>query len=187
MYDIDELIEPRKKGELPKDPFAQQHKQVKKGYGETFQYDVLGQFHPGGDEIGKSYQKRRKGRVAHIEYMSPDKYFEKIDEGFKSRVPTEKLHEVMPQISENYRNPKLLAAAKKGNKFAMPFIEYNEGEFSGQEGRNRATMAKDLGVEKMPVVIIDKKQEYIDFEYTPKKNLKKNPFTYSPEELEVEY
>jgi len=194
MYDIDDLINPRKKGKAPRDPFAQQFDQVKKGHGNTWEYQTLGQL--GGDyrtpKQQREYYEKRKGERAHIEYMSPDAYFDRVDEGFKSRVPDDKQYEVRTQVPDNYRNPKLKEAAMRGDKFAMPFIEYDEGEFVSQEGRHRATMAKDLGVEKMPVVIIDKKKEYRDSDYDdyadPKdKKKKQNPFTYDDEQIWDEY
>jgi len=192
MYDIDDLIEPNRK--KIRDPFAQSFDQVNKGHGNIWEYQVLGQ------ESGyrtpkqsREYYEKRKGERAHIEYMSPNEYFDRVDKGFRSKVSADKQHEVMPQIPDNFRNPDLLTAAKKGSKFAMPFIEYNEGEFLEQEGRHRATMAKDLGIEKMPVVIIDRKREYRgdydDYISPEEKNKKKNknPFTYDDEELEVEF
>ena len=193
MYDIDDLIEPRKRGKAPRDPFAQQFGQVNKDHGNNWEYQVLGQ--NSGYKTPKQsrqYYEKVKGERAHIEYMSPDNYFKKVDEGFKSRTPMNKRHEMMPQIPEHYRNPDLLKAAKRGDKFSMPFIEYNEGEFADQEGRHRATMAKDLGVEEMPVVIIDRKREYRDpvfddyIDPALQKKSKKNPFTFDDED-EVEY
>ena len=183
MYDIDDLIEPRKKGQPPRDPFAQVFDQVKKDHGNLWEYQVLGQ------ESGyrtpkkqRQYYEKRKGERAHIEYMSPEDYFNKIDEGFRSKVPANKQYEVNPQILDNYDNPDLKKAAMQGDKFAMPFIEYDEGEFYAQEGRHRAKMAKDLGVEKIPVVIIDRKREYRgDYDEDEEEEKKQNPFTYDEE------
>jgi hypothetical protein len=192
MYDIDDLIEPQKKGKI-RDPFAQQFDQVAKDHRNTWEYQILGQ--NSGDKSPKQqreYYEKRKGTRAHIEYMSPMEYFDKIDKGFKSRHPTAPASEFEIHKPENFRNPKLIEAAKQGSKFAMPYIEYNEGKFDSQEGRHRASMAYELGVEKMPVVIADTKREYRDSSYDdyqdyvkPKK--KKNPFTYDDEKIWEEF
>jgi hypothetical protein len=188
MYDIDDLIEPRKRGQKPRDPFAQSLDQINKGHGGIWEYQVLGQNSGyNSPRQQRLYHEKLKGERAHIEYMSPDEYFNKIDKGFRSNVPEHKQYEVEPQILENYNNPKLLIAAKRGDKFGMPYIEYNEGEFAEQEGRHRAKMAKDLGVEKMPVVIIDKKREYRDPDFDMDDDIhrkkKQNPFTYDDDEI----
>ena len=185
MYDIDELIEPRKKGKAPRDPFAQRFDQVAKDHGNIWEYQALGQNsgYKTPDQLRK-YNEKAKGYKAHIEYMSPDKYFEEIGRGFESNTPPERQHEVQKQIPENFTNQKLVDVAMKGSKFAMPWIEYKEGRFDGQEGRHRASMARELGVEQMPVVIIDKKQEYREpyfdnYEETQKPKIKKkNAFMY---------
>jgi hypothetical protein len=186
MYDIDDLIEPRKRGQPPRDPFAQRFEQVKKGHGEQYQYDIIGQFYPE-PEIGRDYQQKYKGREAHIEYMSPDEYMNKIGDidvksylEYDSRRPIPISREKINLYKQD---------ALRGDKFAMPWIEYKEGQYDGQEGRHRAIMAKELGVEKMPVVIINRAPmryedpsgwaEVRDKEYSRKK--KQNPFTFEEE------
>lgn len=191
MYDIDELIEPRKKGQKPRDPFAQVHSQVKEGHGESYQYDVIGQFYPE-REIAREYQQKHKGREAHIEYMSPDDYFKKIDQDINKFKANEGLYAIdggPPYEATHEQVKKYKAAAMRGDKFAMPWIDYKKGEWTGQEGRHRALMAKELGVEKMPVVIVNEDLERYqeprgwvekrEKEYSRKK--KQNPFTYEEE------
>lgn len=190
MYDIDDLIEPRKRGQKPRDPFAQSFDQINPNHKNYFQYEVLGQQIGDSDkdsteEFRQRYQREYKGKRAHIEYMSPDKYFDTVNKGFNS------IHDDRQVIENinNYINPMHVEAAKKGDKFAMPYINYRNGKFSGQEGRHRAAMAKELGVEKMPVVIIDERDEYKDSKWYLKEQSirdelnkkKQNPFTFDEE------
>jgi len=189
MYDIDDLIEPRKRGQNPRDPFAQRKEQVRKGYGESYQYDVLGQMFKYGDEtseiLGQKYQEIKKGLNAHIEYMTPDEYMNRIGD-----------IDVKSYLEEDSRRPIPISReridlykqdALRGDKFAMPWIDYRDGKYEGQEGRHRAIMAKELGVEKMPVVIVNRtsgeenESDWMDYKQKYKK--KQNPFTYDKEEI----
>lgn len=125
-------------------PFALTHKEVKKGTGEIWQYDVLGQFHPKGEATGELYQEKYKGRVAKIEWMKPSDYFKKL--GFEPKEAG---------ISKT-RVIELAKRMKAGDKFAMPWIEYwKEGKKTtiGHEGKHRVLAAKHLGIEKIPIVI----------------------------------
>jgi len=175
-WDIDDLMEP----ETP-NPFAKKSSQVKKGKGESFQYEVLGHFYDDGGEVGRDYQKLSKGREAHVEMMSPKKYFDEIGQDIDHFSSGTRDADGYRDNIEQYKK-----AAQRGDKFAMPWIEYKEGKYDGQEGRHRAAMAHELGVERMPVVVVNQDRErfhdHIEWgevqerEYNRKK--RQNPFTF---------
>lgn len=171
-YDIDDLIEPQNK---KKNIFAKTVKEIKEGHRDYHPYEVLGQSNPEGIEMGQDWQRLGKGREAHIEFMSPDEYLNSV--GLMSDKAKNE-HSIA-------RIEKYKKAAMAGSKFPLPYLDYREGNFSGQEGIHRTIMAKELGIEKIPVVKIDtdvgrykdpnwylKEQEY----YNKKK--KQNPFTF---------
>jgi hypothetical protein len=138
-------------------PFALKHKDVKEGTGETFQYDVLGQFwgdDRGGEEVGKVYQEKEKGRKAEIKWLSPEEYLKLAD-----RVIEEK-----ENTTEEKRYVKdLTQSALRGDKFAMPWLEYDsQMKVTGQEGAHRARMAKELGIAKIPVVVVQTNPKWQD-------------------------
>jgi len=174
-YDIDDLIEPKNK---KKNIFAKTVKEIKEGYRDYYPYEVLGQSYPEGIEMGQDWQRLGKGREAHIEFMTPDEYLNSVGP-MADKVNNERSR---AQI-EKYKK-----SAMAGNKFPLPYLDYREGTFSGQEGIHRAVMAKELKIEKIPVVKTDtdigrykdpnwylKEQEY----YNKKK--KQNPFTFEEE------
>lgn len=86
----------------------------------------------------KQYYAEVKGKVGNVVYMSPDEYLSKIpkDEPYKPSIERMK-----GWISE-------------GKKIEMPMLDYSGGGFT-QEGRNRAYLAKELGIPKMPVLIVN--------------------------------
>jgi hypothetical protein len=133
-------------------PFALKHKDVKEGAGETYQYDVLGQFYGedrGGEKVGKLYQRYYKGRKAEIVWMTPDEYFEKVNLGIKGKGYE---HDIREGLGEKGIK-KYADAMRKGDKFAMPWLEYRKGKYDGHEGKHRVAAAKLLGIKKIPVVI----------------------------------
>lgn len=85
----------------------------------------------------------QKGLDTEIVMMSPDEYLKTVREGFGTSTDE--------GLTESSRN-KILDGIKKGNKIDMPYLDYRGGKFS-QEGRNRAVLAKELGEEKIPVLI----------------------------------
>ena len=174
-FDIDDIMDPEN---THKNPFAKSYKQQPEKHRRMDPYDELGEFDPG--EYNE-YNRLHKGKEAHVEIMSPDEYFDRIGQDmnefkFKQDKKTGEFHNLN-------RIRKYKYDAIKGDKFAIPLIEYNQGKYQGlQEGRHRAIMAKDLGIEKIPVVITNKdykrygnEELWWEKEYIPKK---KNPFTY---------
>lgn len=92
-------------------------------------YDDLLAGRPGGADVSKS---------AKVVMMTPDEYLAQIP---KSK-PT--------QSSIDFMKSKLA----KGEKLPMPTLDYSGGGFT-QEGRNRAYLAKELGVTEMPVLKVE--------------------------------
>jgi len=88
----------------------------------------------------REYLEKYKGKVGTIEYMTPGKYLDSI----------------------SYQEPnedKIKALKKKvkaGKKLHLPFLDYTVGEEVDQEGRNRAYLARRMGIEKIPVLVVNK-------------------------------
>ena len=78
-------------------------------------------------------------KVSRVVYMSPDEYLAKIPES-------------PPHAGSLAHFKKRLEA---GKPLDMPSLDYSLGGLN-QEGRNRAYFAKELGLEKIPVLIVDK-------------------------------
>lgn len=87
----------------------------------------------------KEYMAGYKKRTGKVVMMTPDEYLSKI----RYDEPTPSSIEFMK---------KKLA---KGEKLAMPSLDYTGGTLE-QEGRNRAYLAKELGIEKIPVLVAEK-------------------------------
>jgi len=106
----------------------------------TSQTDILA------DEIGgaRGYQFFYKGKKSRIEMMSPDEYLKRVREGFKTNKDEGILDLSKAKINEGI---------EKGDKIDMPSLSYSEGGRFNQEGRNRATVAKERGEKLIPVLI----------------------------------
>ena len=85
------------------------------------------------------YQRAKTGKTAKIVEMTPDEYLSQIT----TAPPNKKSIEFMK---------KKLA---KGEQLPMPSLDFTYSPLS-QEGRNRAYLAKELGIEKIPVAVIEK-------------------------------
>ena len=84
-----------------------------------------------------------KGVQAVVEFMSPDEYLKRVRKGFKETKDVNITEEKKDAIKQ---------AIKEGNKINMPFLSTKDNKFS-QEGRNRAAVAKEVGEEKIPVLV----------------------------------
>jgi hypothetical protein len=84
-----------------------------------------------------------KGVQAVVEFMSPDEYLKRVRKGFKEAKDVNITEEKKDAIKQ---------AIKEGKKINMPFLSTKDGKFS-QEGRNRASVAKEMGEETIPVLI----------------------------------
>jgi len=95
----------------------------------------------GGGEYAdlKDYMARVKGLVGEIVYMTPDEYLEKIP------------YQEQTKSSIEYMKAKV----DRGEKLPMPWLDYSGGRLS-QEGRNRAYLAKELGIPEIPVLVVNK-------------------------------
>lgn len=107
----------------------------------------------------KDYLKEIKGRESHIEYMSPDEYIDICAVGFNKT----KEEIIKRRRSPAFENGMTLIDKYKqrwidGENPPMGFIEYVNGQFSGQEGLHRAIMAKEMGVELIPVLIMNRRK-----------------------------
>lgn len=181
MFDIDDLIEPRRKGQKPRTPFALTREEVSNNMGSTEPYDMLGQDYPEGMNLGKDYQRIHKNRRTRIESIKPDDYFNDLKQS-ADQFMAEDTHG-----NSRQRIDAMKQSILRGEKLPLPYLEYSEGKYADQEGRHRMIAAKELGYEKVPVAIIDERKEYGQgkywSQYTNKLKPKQNPFTYEKEEI----
>lgn len=97
--------------------------------------------------LSPDYFAREKGKVFKIIKMSPDEYLAHCQQGFGEGnfTPEENLVKDYAQ------------RVKEGSKMPMPVLTYELSEHGtdfSQEGRHRAYVAKALGVNVMPVMIV---------------------------------
>lgn len=113
-------------------------------------YDDIFEDTTGGRKGYFFFYKKEKAR---IEMMSPDEYLKRVRNGFG----VEKDENITPQSKEN-----ILKGIEKGDKINMPFLNYIDGKFS-QEGRNRASLARERGEKLIPVLVLDTvSQRYLE-------------------------
>lgn len=93
-----------------------------------------------------------KGVKAYIAEMSPREYLERCAyEVFENGTLASQVRAMDSANVEKYT--KLMA---DGEKFDTPYLNYSKTHgFGGQEGRHRAIAAYNLGIEKIPVLIVD--------------------------------
>jgi len=94
----------------------------------------------------KEYYERAHGIKYKIVYMTPDEYIKKVAELQGTPVYLQ-----MMMISNDIVNS-YVELAKKGTKFPILILDYRN---KYQEGRHRAIMAKRLGIEKIPVMVVE--------------------------------
>lgn len=92
-----------------------------------------------------AYHKRAKGMTFKIVYMSPDEYLTRCARMFNTPF---KYRMIESQLVEKYKKRVL-----NGSKMPLPVIDEKE---QSQEGRHRAMVAKELGVKRMPVLIVQR-------------------------------
>lgn len=96
-------------------------------------------------------EARREGR-AYVAMMSPKEYFMRCAFDIFADYNTTYDHQIEaldPEAVAKYTED-----MANGTKYYMPYLNYKNAVM-GQEGRHRAAAAYNLGVEKMPVLIID--------------------------------
>lgn len=106
------------------------------GYDDILKDDV------GGKQGYFFFYKKQKAR---IQMMSPDQYLKKVRDGFQTNNDE--------NINEN-STKSINEGIEKGDKINMPMLNYLDGKFN-QEGRNRATVAKQRGEKLIPVMVLE--------------------------------
>jgi len=118
----------------------------------------------------KQYMKEVKNRTANVQWMSPDDYINRCIQGFyedyidnnqeaKGQVPKcfKNISDCKEKILNSRQNIDLIREYSdrwmSGEKPPMVYLTYKDGKFYGQEGLHRAIMAKQLGLEKIPVLV----------------------------------
>jgi len=96
------------------------------------------------------YFKDKKNRKFKIEWMSPDDYIQKVQDLFGSN-PQSMEHRLDQKLVQKY-----IEDMQNGDRFPMLYLDYAR---KGQEGHHRATAAKALGADKIPVMIVEKVYE----------------------------
>lgn len=84
-----------------------------------------------------------KGVGGEVIMMSPDEYLKSVREGLNTKDDANVTDDKKDAINK---------AINEGDKINMPFISTRNGKF-GQEGRNRAVIAKERGEKLIPVFI----------------------------------
>lgn len=96
---------------------------------------------------GAEYMLKAKGMKAYIAEMSPKEYMTRCAKQiFSSTI------ERQVQALETSNVAKYKVSMQGGVKFDMPVLDYARGT---QEGRHRAYVANELGIKKIPVLIVE--------------------------------
>jgi len=192
-YDIDDLIEPENK---KKNPFAKTFKEISRPYRDPEDlwskvtdrepYDWIEDTKENKHDIFFGHSKE-----AHVVLMSPDKYLKEWEfAAIKKPEEAKRVQENAQAKIDIYKD-----AMNKGDKFPLPWLRYIDGGFTGQEGYHRANAAKQLGIEKIPVAILDIDTNRVRRQFTGPsfdsaengfaqlfgEKKKQNPFTYETE------
>ncbi len=93
---------------------------------------------------------RYSNMVAYVKHMSPKDYLSEC-----AKIQGTTYEEQLKYISDNNVS-KLIGLIESGVKLDMPYLNYYDDL---QEGRHRAKAAMELGIDKIPVLIIDDKGE----------------------------
>ena len=127
------------------------------------------------ETTGTSFGDEQLGkRNTFIAEMSPKEYLERCAYEIFDRGTMEST--VNGIIGKNAG--KYAEEMKDGAKFHLPYLNYNDG---GQEGRHRAAAAYELGIDKIPVLIIGKPPRKSDLDF------KKQMLGYEIRRKEFEY
>ena len=111
------------------------------------------------ETTGTSFGDEQLGkRNTFIAEMSPKEYLERCAYEIFDRGTMEST--VNGIIGKNAG--KYAEEMKDGAKFHLPYLNYNDG---GQEGRHRAAAAYELGIDKIPVLIIGKPPRKSDLDF----------------------
>lgn len=107
------------------------------------------------NEEDAKYHEETEGKVGKIEYITPDEYVEMCAEfGFNEETTYNDLvRKTLSDTSSIQYHNKLF---ESGEKFNLPYIDKAK---NSQEGLHRALVLKNYGIKKIPVLIVDYKDE----------------------------
>ena len=122
---------------------------------------------PGSAEA--DYYREHKNKKGEIVYMTPEEYFERCAEGFKSTVEKLKSSRMKYPGHEHIDDIKKIIT-EKGKKLPIPYLDYTNG--FGQEGLHRMMAVGELfgwTETKFPVLVItfaDEQQHIEDLKWS---------------------
>lgn len=100
-----------------------------------------------------------KGRIVEmspIEYMERTNIYNRMEKSVFDKYFFKHKGQILyfpPDSEQSYKL--IVEGIAMGNKIHIPWIEFDEKEnFVDQEGFHRALVARDLGIEKIPVLVI---------------------------------
>ena len=92
------------------------------------------------------YILRTRQITCKVEQMTPEHYLQECDKLGATSTG------ISPSLVQEYT-----ARARSGEKMPLPILDYYRRE---QEGRHRARVAQELGLKKMPVLVIKKVSQH---------------------------
>lgn len=101
------------------------------------------------DLMRDPHYAKREGYSASIQHLRPSDYIWKCAEGFKSSVSS-----LERTRSDTGKIQDFVSLLKNGNQLPTPVLDYSNGKFR-QEGLHRAFAAKEIGLEKIPVLVVE--------------------------------
>lgn len=106
---------------------------------------------PGATSEGslRDYNRIEKGKETRIILVDPSEYNRVLTRDPKSN--TDRAHADAIFFDKNTN--KYVSAMQNGDKFPIPYIQYDSNGFRGQEGRHRAAAAQRAGISKIPVAV----------------------------------
>jgi len=124
--------------------------------GMPYYNSMIQKGHIVGNRDPVEYFKNHKNIVFEIEWMSPVEYLEKSYEIHIEITETYggELMSFERYIEDNIQFEdvaKYKERTLKGSKMPIPILDYNN---LSQEGRHRSIVAKELGAEKIPVLVV---------------------------------
>ena len=163
LEDLEEHLEIMKMGpEMAKNEIKRFKQSVHKEQAEAFkkQSKTIGpakdsyKYFKRDDTGVKDYNDLIKSGKAKVVEMSPREYLQRISYHiFGPRYDYTTLLENQFRIAQHDQSLKdILKAMKSGTKMYTPYLNYREKE---QEGRHRAVAAMLMGMDRIPVVIVE--------------------------------
>lgn len=92
------------------------------------------------------YARNKKGVNLRVEWMTPDDYLQRSSD--LQGVKLERTMQMIDKGSQEYLKQQI----ESGKQLDMPYLDYKR---KNQEGRNRAFLAKEMGQQRIPVLIIE--------------------------------